>query len=55
MSKLLTAISVFVLISCAVNAQDAKSVLDHAAKTIGAANLKSITYSGSAHNRFEQI
>lgn len=30
MSKLLTAISVFVLISCAVNAQDAKSVLDHA-------------------------
>jgi glyoxylase-like metal-dependent hydrolase (beta-lactamase superfamily II) len=51
MSKKLTLTLVSVLLmSVTAHAQDAKAVLENAARAMGATNLKSIQYSGSGHN-----
>lgn len=48
--KLLIAIAVVALASWTASAQDAKTVLDNAAKALGATSLRSIQYSGSGSN-----
>ncbi len=48
--KLLVAIAAIALASWAAHGQDAKTVIENASKAMGAANLKSVRYSGSGYS-----
>jgi hypothetical protein len=48
--RMLTAVALLLSFSTAVAAQDAKAVIVAASKAMGADNLTSITYSGTARN-----